>query len=113
MLTANLDIQRKERQESKEAGNLVPREQIEIELATRAGILDAGLRHWIQAHAAEWIRQVAGDTKKVGDLINLMGRDLDEYINAYASTREYQVIIDAAKEEELATIDGVEGSNCG
>jgi hypothetical protein len=109
----DLDIQRKERQESKEAGNLVPREQIEIELATRAGILDAGLRHWIQAHAAEWIRQVAGDTKKVGDLINLMGRDLDEYINAYASTREYQVIIDAAKEEELATIDGVEGSNCG
>lgn len=104
----DLDIKRKERQEEKESGNLVPREQLDIELATRAGILDAGLRHWIQSHAAEWIRLVGGDTKKVGDLINLMGRDLDEYINAYASTKEYQVMIDAAREEDLETIDGEE-----
>jgi len=44
MLTANLDIQRKERQESKEAGNLVPREQFEVELAALRARLDPVLR---------------------------------------------------------------------
>jgi hypothetical protein len=96
----NLENQRKKRQNEKETGNLVPREQMEIELATRAGILDAGLKHWIQSRAAEWARMVAGDMKKVGDLVNLMSRDLDEYINSYASASEYQVIIDGAEEEE-------------
>lgn len=102
----DLDNKRKERLDAKETGNLVPREQMEIELATRAGILDAGLKHWIQSRAAEWCRLVAGDMKKVGELINLMSRDLDEHINTYASASEYQVVIDAAEEAETEAFDG-------
>ena len=33
----------------KDRGLYIPRERVEIELATRAGILDAGLKHWIQS----------------------------------------------------------------
>ena len=95
-----LDSERKKFQHEKEQGKFIPKEQMEIELAARAGILDAGLKHWIQSRAADWIRTVNGDTKKVGDMINMMNRDLDEHINSYASTKEYEVIIDGEEETE-------------
>ncbi len=103
-----LEHQRKAFAYAKDEEKYILREQMDIELAARAGILDAGLKHWIQSRAADWIRTVSGDTKKVGELINLMNRDLDEHINSYASTREYQVIIDADEEPETETnaIDG-------
>jgi len=99
---ANLELEHKRRQLAydKEQEKYIPREQMEIELAGRAGILDAGLKHWVQSRAAEWIRTVAGDMKKVGDLINLMNHDLDEHINSYASQGEYQVVIEAEREEK-------------
>ena len=99
----NLDIDhnRKAFSYDKERGKFIPREQMEIELATRAGILDAGLKHWVQSRAAEWVRTVVGDMKKVGDLINLMNRDLDEHINSYASPVEYQVVIEEDGEAEM------------
>jgi len=101
----NLDLerQRKELSIGREQGRFIPKEQMDIELASRAGVLYAGLRHWIQTRSAKWIRAVAGDMKKVGELINLMSRDLDEHINAYASVAEYTVVIEAA--EEMETTD--------
>jgi hypothetical protein len=102
--TLELEYDRKKLSLEKEQGKYIPREQMDNELAARAGILEAGLKHWIQSRAAEWIRTVDGDTKKVGELINLLNRDIDEHINNYASTKEFQVIIDSAEIEEEATI---------
>lgn len=95
-----LDNKRKSFACDKDLGLYIPKEVMEIELAGRAGVLDAGLKHWVQSHAAEWIRTVGGDTKKVGDLIILMNGEVDELINSYASPLSYQVVIDA---EEDAT----------
>ncbi len=95
-----LDYERKKFQNEKDTKNFIPREQMDIELAARAGILDEGLKHWVQSRAADWIRTADGDTKKVGGLINLMNRDLDEHINSYASTREYQVVFESNEEVE-------------
>jgi len=79
----------------KDKGRYVPREQLEIELATRAGIFLAGLKHWIQSKAADWIDAVGGDTRKVGELIHQMTADLDDHINQYAGqAAEYDVIIE-------------------
>jgi hypothetical protein len=82
----------------KDRGLYIPKKQMEIELAARAGILDVGLKHWIQSNAAEWTRMVEGDTKHVGELINAMIRDLDEQINSYATPIEFEVVIDAEEE---------------
>ena len=79
----------------KDRGLFIPKEQMDIELATRAGILIAGLKHWVQTRCADWIAAVSGDNKKVGELINIMSNDIDEHINHYASSREYEVIIEA------------------
>lgn len=96
----DLDNKRKKLAYDKDMERYIPKEFMEIELAGRAGVLDAGLKHWVQSHAAEWIRTVGGDTGKVGDLIILMNRELDEHINSYASSLSYQVVIDA--EEDAA-----------
>lgn len=93
----NLEIEfkRKEHQLGREQGKYIEREKMEIELAARAGILEAGLKHWIQSRVAEWIRTAGGDLKKAGELINAMIRDLDEHINSYAQAKEFEVVIDA------------------
>jgi hypothetical protein len=98
-----LELQKKRNQLSyeRDLGRFVRREDMEIELATRAGILDAGLKHWVKSHAAEWIRVVDGNMQKIGELISQMNRELDEHINSYATSTEYDVVIDA--EEEVGT----------
>lgn len=85
----------------REQGLYIPRDQMEIELATRAGILVAGLKHWVQSNAADWIAASGGDTKRTGELINLMSKDVDEHINHYASSREYEVVIE--KDQNVQT----------
>ncbi len=116
----NLELERKRKElaYNKDLDKYVLRSLMEIELATRAGILDAGLKHWVQSRAAEWIRAGGGDTKKVGEVINLMSHDLEEHINSYARLPDYQVIIDAeedaaneAPETETAP-DGGEQTEC-
>jgi hypothetical protein len=96
----NLELQRNRSRLAyeKEQGRFIPREQMEIELAMRAGILDAGLKHWVRAHTAGWIRLVDGNMDKVGELINKMSRDLDEHINNYAAKNDYEAVIDAGDE---------------
>lgn len=78
----------------KDRGLYVPRDLVDIELATRAGVLVSGLKHWVQSKAADWITAVGGDTKRTGELINTMTHDVDEHINHYASNKEYEVVID-------------------
>lgn len=87
-------IEREKFSFEKEQGLFIPKDQMEIELASRAGILVAGLKHWVQSNAADWIAAVSGETKKTGELINLMSKDVDEHINHYASSREYEVVIE-------------------
>ncbi len=89
-----------ERENSRAAGELIDRREVESWLAGRAIVLDAGLRHWIQSRVADWIRTTNGDLKKTGELINMMIRDLDEHINDYAQAKEFEVVIDG---EEFGT----------
>lgn len=96
----DLKYEREKFNYEKDQGLYIRREQVEIELAGRAGILLAGLKHWVQSKAADWIAAVSGDPKRVGELINMMNGDVDEHINHYASSKEYEVVIDAAENEE-------------
>lgn len=81
-------------------GKVVDRGEVENWMAARAGILEAGLKHWIQSRVADWIRMSGGDLKKAGELINAMTRDLDEHINNYAQAKEFELVIDGDGEED-------------
>lgn len=87
----------------KDRGLYIPREQMDIELATRAGVLIAGLKHWIASNAADWIDSVGGDTRKAGELINKMTGDLDDHINHYAGAVEFEAIFEAEPDPEKQT----------
>ena len=74
---------------------------MEVELAGRAAILDAGLKHWINTNAMEWIRLADGDVKKVGELIFALTRSIDEHLNAYAQPQDFKIVIEDEEEPEL------------
>lgn len=95
-----IDNRRKQRADDREEGLYIARKQMELEFAALAGILDASLKNWIQAGAADWIRLVNGDIKKAGELIMVLNRDLDGHINYLSRDREYEIVID---EEENDT----------
>lgn len=98
----NLDLEydRKKFAHDRDLGKFIARESMEMEMAARAGILEAGLKHWIQSHVAEWIRAVGGDVKNTGEQINTMIRDLNEHINRYATSKEFEVIFEGEEHDE-------------
>lgn len=98
---ADLEYKRKLFAYEKEQEKYLPRDQMELELAARAGILEAGLKHWVQSRVGDWISTVNGDGKRSGELINIMLRDLDQHLNNYAATKEYQVIFEGDSQETM------------
>jgi len=98
----SLELEHKSKQHKfdRDIGLYVPKEQMERDLAMRAGILDAGLKHWVRANAADWVRLTEGNMQRVGELISKMGRDLDELMNSYASSDEIDVVIDDKEDME-------------
>lgn len=91
----DLENEIKEMERDKKRGLLISRDLIELELAGRAGVLEAGLRHWIQSKCFTWVRMVNGDSGRVGELTSLMLSELDEHLNSYAEPIDYTLIIGA------------------
>lgn len=98
------DLKRKKWNFEREQKKYIKRDEVELELAARAGILDAGLKHMVKSHAAEWIRLAGGDMARVGELIALVGRQIDEHMNNYAAQMEFDVTI-AVEDETNAGDD--------
>jgi hypothetical protein len=92
--------QREEFKFDVEKGKYLPKDDFELELAARASVFEAGFRYFFQSMSAEIITLVEGNMKKVPELIAMLNERLDEQLNEYASTKEYQVMILGAKEDE-------------
>lgn len=102
----DLDIQSRRLQYDRDVGGLIPRDRVENELAGRAAVLDAGLRHWINANAMTWLRTAEGNPVRVAELIHAMTRSLDEHINHYAAPMEYRVEVVEDPDRTLADDEG-------
>ena len=76
-------------------GKYIPREDVELELAGRAVVLDSALKYMVQSRAHEWVRLVGGDPANPPDLIEAMGNDLDQTLNEFARSDNFQVVIKA------------------
>jgi len=76
----------------KEKGLYLPKKDFERELAARAAVLDASLRHMFQANALEWIAAVGGNPLKIADLLLLANQSLDKTLNEYATTDTFHVV---------------------
>lgn len=83
-----------------EEGKYMPRQDFESELASRAVVLDAGLRHMIQMRAAEWVVAVGGKTSMIPDFIRLVNEDLNRLMNDYSTLDNFQVMFQQVEEPE-------------
>ncbi|MEA3428801.1 MAG: hypothetical protein U9Q84_06255, partial [Thermodesulfobacteriota bacterium] len=93
------EIKRNRHKREVEEGKYIPRDQFEMELASRAGVLDAGWQHLNQSKAVDWIETVEGNPKKAGEFIAALNQAKNGILNQYATTQEFQVIIEEVVEE--------------
>lgn len=89
-----LQNERQEFERQKEMGKYIPRENLELELASRAGVLDSGLRTAIKTHARDWVHLVGGQADRVPDLVEAMLDVLDQKLNEYARMDRFEVIFE-------------------
>jgi hypothetical protein len=73
-------------------GKFISRADVELELAGRAVVLDAGVRGMIKAKAPAWIELVGGAQGRLPDMIEAMVNDFFGLLNDYATTERFQVV---------------------
>jgi len=74
-------------------GKLISRDDVELELAGRAVALEAGYDHMVYTMAAGLVEMVGGDQAKVDRLITAMLEAKNEWLNQYASTADFVVVL--------------------
>ena len=83
----------------KEQAKYIPRADLELELASRAAVLDSGLRSMIKSHARTWIDLVGGDRSLASTMTADMFTRLDHQFNIYARMDKFIVIFGDENEE--------------
>jgi hypothetical protein len=83
-----------------ERGRYIPREDVELELASRAVVLESGIRQAVEMNVLDLIHLVGGSPRKSQEFLERFEAMLDSALNEYASTAEFEVTIahDAADE---------------
>jgi hypothetical protein len=74
-------------------GKLIPRDEVELELAGRAVALEAGYDHMVYTMAAGLVELVDGNQAKVDRLITTMLEAKNEWLNQYAGAVDFVVIL--------------------
>ena len=72
-------------------GKYIPREDVALELASRATTLGVGLRSVFRLHAPDYIRMVDGDVAKAEELAAEFEKNLDAALNEYSRPMEFKV----------------------
>lgn len=72
-------------------GKYIPREDVALELASRASILDVGLRSVFRLYVADYIRLVGGDVTKAEELAAEFEKNLDAALTEYSRPMDFKV----------------------
>lgn len=75
----------------KAEGKHISREFLDMELASRAAVFEAGVKHVVTRKSVEWIRLVNGSMGMADELIEKINIDIDELLNEMASTDRFSV----------------------
>lgn len=85
---------------AKDRALYIPKDQVDIEIAGCCSVIYAGMKNMIMTESAGLIVAVGGDPRKVGELIQLLSNKLDETMNGFSSSREYEITIEAEPETD-------------
>jgi len=94
------EVSRSRHKNAVEEGKYIPRDQIELELAGRAAVLDAGLTHLFQSTAGELIEISGGDPRKTAEVVHRLIAEKDRFLNQYAAAIDFTVEIAGEEEGE-------------
>ena len=72
------------------AGKYIRREEVALELASRAGALSLSLRSVFRLNVADYIRMVGGDVSKAEQLASEFENNLDMALNEYSKPMEFK-----------------------
>ena len=72
-------------------GKYILREDVALELASRAAALDVGLRSVFRLHVADYIRMVGGNVEKAEDLAAEFEKNLDAALTEYSRPMDFRV----------------------
>lgn len=97
------DVARSRMKRQVEEGKYIPRDQIELELAGRAAVLDAGLTHLFQSQAGALIEVAGGDPRKTAEVIHRLIEEKNRFLNQYAAAIDFTVEIVGEETEEAFT----------
>lgn len=75
-------------------GRYIPRAVLDVELSSRAVVLDSGLKTWFQSHVSELVLLVNGDISRATDMIKAFSLALDQQMNRYSKAIEWEVDFD-------------------
>jgi hypothetical protein len=100
-----IELERKRFAHERELGRYIPREEFDLELAGRAGILYLGVKRWLQSRAAEWIAIAGGCSDRTAELSAALLAGWEEHINTYAAPREYAVELEEGDNEKQGDLE--------
>lgn len=83
----------------KDQGRFILREDLDLELASRAGVFDSGLRTKIKTHARDLVYLVGGKPEKIPEFLQMMFELLDEQMNEFARMDRFEVVFEQDIEE--------------
>ena len=98
------EYRERKRKNDVQEGRYMLREQVYMEIAGRAAVFEAGLKHAVDTRAAELLEAVAplADPHHRAAAVRRWFRDLlDAQLNEFANTRTFQAAILESKEEDL------------
>ena len=78
----------------RDQGLWIAREDLELEMAARAAVLDQGIRNLVRIRAEDWISMVGGDPARAGELREAINSALDQLMNQYVKTDAFQVMFE-------------------
>ncbi|UIJ38503.1 hypothetical protein LWC08_02750 [Desulfobaculum bizertense] len=88
-----------------ERGKYIPRENLELELASRGVVLGSGIRQAVEMNVLDLIHLVGGDPRKSQEFLERFEAMLDEALNEYSSVLEFEVTYS----DEIADATGTRG----
>jgi len=106
----DMEFEKKRFELDRDRGKYVPRSDLEAELAARAVIFDSMWRHLFNTRVRTWIALVNGKAEKAADLLAALNEALDQLLNEYATTKQFQVLFEESVDVDTGADTGENGA---
>jgi hypothetical protein len=73
-------------------GKYIQKDQLYLELAARAAVLDTGIKALVQLRADHWLATAQGNQGAIAEFMRALLADFDDLVNSFSTTKQFQVM---------------------